>query len=90
MITDEYLEKEKPHRLGGVQRIYKFPNGWGLSAVNAQRIFVYPFAWEISVLNSEGHLDYSTELTDDVEVFGTDEETNKFILRAAKEIGGAK
>jgi hypothetical protein len=57
--------------------------------VNARILHVYVFAWEVAVIRfqvegpeSEFDLDYSTELTNDVETFGTDEETNAFIVRA--------
>lgn len=97
-LTDEYLLIERPHKIsfvGGVQRIYRFPSGFGLSAVNGQVLHAYPFAWEIAVLKGvkddgkfEG-LTYDTPLTNDVEVFSTDREANEFIHRAAKEIGAA-
>lgn len=97
MLTDEWLVKEQPHPseiIGGVQRIYRFPNGFGLSAVNGSRLHVYPFAWEIAVLKGVkedgsgwAELTYETRLTNDVEVFITDDEANNFIRRAAKEIG---
>ena len=48
----------------------------------------YPFAWEFAGLAPDGRLDYSTPLTDNVEVFATDHEANEFILRAAVTIGG--
>lgn len=89
MITDEYLLKAEPNSIGGEQRIYRFVDGHGLSLVNSSILHGYQFAWEAAVLKnvkddgtSDG-LDYSTKLTDDVEVFATDEEANEFIQRAA-------
>lgn len=90
MLTDSDLLCERPHRniLGGVQRIYRFPGGMGLSCVNAPILHHYPFAWEIAVIRGVEdngdfeELDYETGLTDDVEVFSTDAEANEFIDRA--------
>ena len=74
--------KEDANEIGGVQRIYKFASGWGLSLINSPMAHSYPFAWEAAVLNPNGRLDYSTELTSDVVVFDSDEEANEFISRA--------
>lgn len=96
-LTDDMLVKERPHRLGGTQRLYKLPNGFGLSLVNAPRLHAYRYAWEAAVVtdmmdNGEwGDLTYDTPLTDDVEVFETDDEANAFIARAkAWAEGGAQ
>ena len=91
MLTDKHLLKEQPHPsgyIGGVQRIYRFDNGYGLSVVNGAMLHAYPFAWEIAVLENVSedgkmfNLTYDTELTKDVEVFDTDEETDTFINNA--------
>jgi hypothetical protein len=50
----------------------------------------FPFAWEAAVLkfggedidDVRGSIRYDTELTSDVEVFSSDDETNEFIARA--------
>lgn len=94
MLTNENLLLERPHpgRLGGVQRIYRFANGFGLSVVNSPMLHAYPFAWEIAVLENvtedgaDFDLTYDTPLTSDVEVFSNDAETNDFIHRATKEL----
>ncbi len=93
MVTDKDLLLERPHPLGfGIQRIYRFKSGMGVSLVNAKMLHGYSFAWEAAVLKGvqdngdfEG-LDYTTPLTSDVEVFMTDEEANAFIAKAAKTI----
>ncbi len=86
MLTDKHLMKEEASELGGVQRLYKFPSGYGLSAVNSHILHSYPFAWEIAVIkfasDTDWSLDYTTPLTSDVEVFSTDEEANAFIDKA--------
>jgi hypothetical protein len=95
MLTDENLLIERPHLssyIGGIQRIYRFKSGYGLSVVNSPMLHAYPFAWEAAVLKGvtdDGDfesLDYSTGLTEDVEVFDSDEEANDFIRRAAVEL----
>jgi len=94
-ITDKNLLLERPHpisMIGGVQRIYRFKNNWGLSAVNSPIIHYqeFPCAWEIAVLknvNDNGKFEtlaYDTELTSDVEIFDSDEEANAFIDKAEK------
>lgn len=88
MITNDYLDLERSHPCGGVQRLYKFKSGYGLSVVNSPMLHFYPFAWEAAVMNPKGYLDYETELTSDVVVFFSDDEANEFIHKAAKVIGG--
>jgi len=80
MITDKNLTSEKPH-LDGVQRIYDLANGYKLSLINSPIVHAYPFAWEAAVLK-DNELRYDTPLTEDVEVFDTDEEANAFIEKA--------
>lgn len=71
----------------GEQRIYRVGN-YGLSCVNAQELHIFDFAWEIAVIKFHGptvedfKLNYDTPLTDDVEVFDSDVETNEFIKKA--------
>jgi hypothetical protein len=86
MLTTKHLKLTRRH-LDGVQKIYQFPSGYGLSLVNSPMLHHYPFAWEAAVLAPDGTLDYSTFLTRDVEVFQTDREANAFIARAARVLG---
>lgn len=81
MITDDMLIDERPH-LGGVHRVYRLPNGYGLSLINSQMVHAYQFAWEAAVRTPNGHLTYETPLTEDVEVFFNEEDANEFIARA--------
>lgn len=91
MLTEKDLLLERPHPggIGGVQRLYRYENGYGLSVVNSTMLHSYSFAWEIAVVENmledgEGFdLTYDTELTNDVEVFSDDAETNAFIEKAA-------
>ena len=51
----------------GVQRIYKFDNGYGASVVRHE--FSYGGsrgAWEVAVLDADGELTYDTPITNDV------------------------
>ncbi len=95
MITDKHFLMEKPGSTGGVQRIYRFSDGHGLSLVNSSMLHSYGFAWEAAVLSGvddKGKYDniiYDTELTNDVEVFQSNAEANAFIERAAKLFGEA-
>ena len=90
MLTNENLLKEQDHPagIGGVQRLYRFKSGYGLSLVNSPKLHSYSFAWEAAVLkdlSEDGEtfeLTYDTELTADVEVFANDEEANVFIEKA--------
>lgn len=90
MLTDKNLVKEiAPHLEDGVQRIYRYADGHGLSLVNATIVHSYPFAWNAAVIHfpdkdsDEFEIVYDTELTDAVAIFNTDEDTNAFIERAA-------
>lgn len=88
MITDDYLLLERHNvSAGGMQRIYRFPSGYGLSAINSPIAHLYPYAWEFAVLKNvspegNGELDYTTILTTDVHVCHTEDEANEFIKRA--------
>ena len=91
MLTDRNLVWEREHPVacvGGIQRVYRFANGNGLSFVNGQMLHISPFAWEAAVLQGVSEdgkvfdLTYDTPLTDDVEIFDSDEEANAFIERA--------
>ena len=71
----------------GVQRLYRWGQG-GLSFVNHPAARSFPFAWEVAVIrfesaeNQQFHLDYTTPLTKDVEVFATEDEAETFRQRA--------
>ncbi len=88
-LTTKWLEKETDHPAGGKHRIYRFPNGWGLSLINGKIMHAYPYAWEAVVLNPDQWISYETALGDEEHVFATDDETNAFIERAALVVGGA-
>jgi hypothetical protein len=67
-----FKDREHPARMGGVQKVYRFPNGLGASVICS------PFSyggdeglWEIGVIKFRGDtehwgLTYDTPITDDV------------------------
>ena len=88
MLTDEDLLMERKV-FGGVQRIYRFASGYGLSLIDSVMAHGFPFAWEAAVLKNvtdDGgfSITYATPLTEDVAIFNTDEEANAFIAKAKK------
>ena len=91
-LTEKHLIKERAHPggVGGVQRLYRLPNGYGLSLVNSPELHAYSFAWEaavVSKMDEEGNFEelvYDTPLTSDVEVFNDDAEANAFINKAVE------
>ena len=83
MLTDRYLVGEYRNCIGGVQRLYLFASGYGLSLINSPIAHAYPYAWEAAVLDPDGDIAYDTPLAEDVVVFRTDDEANAFIEQAA-------
>jgi hypothetical protein len=84
MLTDKNLVEERHAGISGYQRIYRVGD-YGLSFVNGPMLHAYPFAWEAAVTKYDGDdwsLTYDTPLTNDVEVFDTEEEASAFIERA--------
>lgn len=62
----QYLIEQRK-RNGGVQKIYKFPNGYGASVIrNPYSYGGDKGLWEIAVLDENGSLTYKTPITDDV------------------------
>lgn len=82
------LVSNTPHPvLSGTQLIYRWGR-YGLSVVDPPMLHSFPFAWEAAVVKFNDNvslgfdLDYSTAVTNDVEVFETDAEASAFILKA--------
>jgi len=99
MLIQSHLTLSRPHPAfptSGTQHIYDLGKGYGLSVVNPPQLHYYPFAWEIAVVKIEQTapldfsitIDYSTPLTQDVEVFETDEQANAFIQKAIDWVAG--
>ena len=69
---------------GGIQKQYKFENGYGASVI--QHIGSYgnePGLWELAVVDwwDVYELDYSTKITDDVIGYLTEEDVEEILVR---------
>lgn len=63
--------------LGGVQKVYKFPNGYGASVIKHNHSYGGSQGlWELAVLGKDGELNYETPITSDVIGWLTDEEVD--------------
>ena len=90
LITQKNLKKEKIRNIGGLQRIYRLENGYGLQVIESTIAYPDICVWEIAVLKNiekDGasysfDITYNTSLTNDIETFYTEEEANAFIERA--------
>ena len=71
---------------GGVQKQYKFDNGYGASVVQHNGSYGNENGlWELAVLSwvneHQYQLDYSTEISDDVIGYLTEEEVEELLVR---------
>tara|TARA_B100000927_G_scaffold201834_1_gene163443 strand:- start:3056 stop:3304 length:249 start_codon:yes stop_codon:yes gene_type:complete len=81
---NEYLT-EKNSVMNGIQKVYKFPNGYGASVIKHKGSYGYQKGlWELAVLHN-GKLCYDTEITDDVIGHLNDPEVDR-LLRMIKEL----
>ena len=77
---NEYLTETNKVN-GGIQKVYKFPNGYGASVIRHKGSYGYSKGlWELAVLN-EGELCYDTEITDDVLGHLNDPEVDRYLRR---------
>ena len=77
---NEYLT-ETNDVMGGIQKVYKFPNGYGASVIKHRGSYGYSEGlWELAVLN-EGELCYDTEITNDVIGYLNDPEVDRYLRR---------
>tara|TARA_B110000008_G_scaffold269252_1_gene298273 strand:+ start:370 stop:678 length:309 start_codon:yes stop_codon:yes gene_type:complete len=83
---------EMNNHLNGVQKIYKFENGYGASVVCHDGSYGGPYdefednLWEIAVLDSEGAITYHTPVTQDVIGRANDDEVTR-VLKEISELG---
>jgi len=67
---EPWIEREHPTGLGGVQKVYKFKNGYGASVVRFYGSYGFESGlWELAVLEFKGddwQLTYKTPVTSDV------------------------
>lgn len=80
---------EKPHNMGnGVQKLYRFPNGYGASVVR----FEYSYGadqglWELAVIHypkadsDDFSLTYGTPITDDVIGYLSETEVDELLTK---------
>jgi len=62
----DYCYEENDH-CGGIQKLYQFDNKMGASVIRHEGSYGFKDnKWELAVLDEEGHIDYSTEITNDV------------------------
>ena len=69
-------------RLGISRSRIPLANGFELSRVTGSILHSFPFHCESAIIAPSGEIDYSTPLTDDVEVRITPEEEEEFLARA--------
>ena len=51
----------------GQRRLYKFDNGYGASVIKNSASYGHEDGlWELAVLDTNGNIDYTTSITDDV------------------------
>jgi len=77
---NEYLTEKNRH-MGGIQKVYKFPNGYGASVIQHKGSYGYQKGlWEVAVLH-EGELCYDTKITNDVIGHLNDPEVDNILRR---------
>jgi hypothetical protein len=63
----KFLLEEHTTPDNGVQRIYRFPNGFGASVVKHSNSYGGKTGlWELAVLDADNDLCYTTDITDNV------------------------
>ena len=86
------MKAEMTNRMvnGGVQKLYKFPNGYGASVVrNPYSFGGFKGLWELAVIRYYGDhfdhfdIDYSTPITDDVLGYLSEEDVDTILDKIA-------
>ena len=102
-MREAITERQHPAGMGGVQKLFRFPNGYGASVVQ----FPYSYGgesglWELAVIRYSGEdndsfsLTYDTPITDDVLGYLSEQDVDALLeqvaaLKAAnKEVRGAE
>lgn len=86
-ITDLGWVTHKEHPMAQThpdcqRKVYVLPKpGWSISLIRGDIFHSYKYAWEGAMIGPGG-VDYSTPLTNDVEVFATDEDAIAWIVKA--------
>jgi hypothetical protein len=69
----------------GIQRIYRFPNGYGASAVRHENSYGgREGLYELAVLDNNGEICYDTVITNDVIGWLTIEQVDEFLDQISK------
>ena len=77
---NEFLTETNRH-MGGIQKVYMFPNGYGASVIQHKGSYGYEKGlWEVAVLH-EGELCYDSEITNDVIGYLNDPEVDNILRR---------
>jgi hypothetical protein len=84
-LMTEFIAEEDDSRvslMGGHQRVYKFPNGYGASVIMGSHAYSdMDHPYELAVLGLDGHLSYTTPITSDVEGHLNADEVNELLLK---------
>jgi hypothetical protein len=76
---NEFLIEKNVYN-GGIQKVFKFPNGYGASVVRHKNSYGYKKGlWEIAVLDEAGNLCYDTPITGDVIGYLNDPEVDNLL-----------
>ncbi len=79
-----FVYDERPIN-SGVQRLYKFENGYGASVVKHEFSYGHESGkWELAVLAPDGTLDYSTPITDDVIGWLDEDQVASYLLQISE------
>ena len=71
-------------RLDGQRKLYKFSNGYGASVIrNSASYGNEEGLWELAVLGTDGEIDYTTSIADDVLGYLTENDV-EYILEQIK------
>jgi|TARA_B100001094_G_C17658325_1_gene542962 hypothetical protein len=73
---------------GGIQKIYRFPNGLGASVIKGPYTYGGDKGlWELAVIDEDGSPTYNTSITDDVIGHLNDPQVDE-LLRKIKDLDG--
>lgn len=86
---EDYLKEKKPN-LNGIQYIFKFDNSFGASVIKHMGSYGHAEdLWELAVIRFYSydvwHIDYDTDITNDVLGYLTDERVRE-LLQKIKEL----
>ena len=86
---DLIIERPWPVGTGGVQKVYRAPNGYGASVIQTVRSYGYDYGlWELAVIEFKGDTErykvtHDTPITDDVLGYLEMEEVRRILQQIA-------